>query len=71
VVGEICCELVKRPNVFYASDRLWIQPVIYVIEVNKREVLNIEEIEIKRTNIEHGTTEIGLRVGSPGNTLIM
>jgi hypothetical protein len=55
----------------YTFGRLWIQIIVDIVEIYKGEMFNIEKGEIKRANVEHGATEVGLRVSLPGNTCIL
>jgi hypothetical protein len=71
MVGQISRQLVICPDVRYTFGRLRIQPIIDVIEIYKREMFNIKKGEIKRADVEHGTTKVGLRVSLPGNTCIL
>ena len=71
VVGQISRQLIIGPDVGYTFRRLWIQPIVDIVEVYKREMFNIEESKIKRTIVEYGATKVGLGVSPPGNTCIL
>src|SRR5580692_9263975 len=71
MVGQISRQLVVGPDVRYAFGRLRIQPIVDIVKVSEGEMFDIEKGEIKRARVEHGTTEVGLRIRPPGNTGIL
>jgi len=50
---------------------LRIQAGVDVVEKWKGEMLDIQERKIKRTYVEYGASEVGLRISSPGNACVL
>ena len=68
VVGQIGRQLIKRLDVRNTFGRLWVQPVVDIIEVHLGEVFNVKDAKIERAVVIHGAPKVGLRVNLPGNT---
>jgi hypothetical protein len=72
VVGQISRQLIVRPDVRNTVGRVWIRRVAgHVVEVYEREMFDIEKGEIDGADIEDGTAKVRLRVGHPGNAIVL